>query len=240
MTNYCTSAQVGERLLMETADLTTYATQLSSAITEAMGLVDTFLKPYTTVPLSVVDTMISAITADFAASIFKRRYIPNEVQMRGTLQPDGLNDVDATGYFAMGMSKIERYIKSYYQLAETLGNTVHNPDVYLSLVKQGLITPQEARKFMEAATAIATSKLETLTKTLNLTETQTVTKNLTNTENHIIEKTEILNKSRVQKRFVFTESNRDTNYNQSQEQGLAQDAEDNQESQLLDQGIYRG
>ena len=172
---YCTKDAVKDRMLVLTSD-TTYDTSFDNAIAEASALVDIFLKPYVTVPLSTYDSNITNLTADFAASIFKRRWMPSEVTVRGTLQPDMINDVDGTGWFALGLRKVEQYIKSYYVLAETLGNTAHNPDIFMSLFKQGLITGKEARNFINAVSTIANTVIDTITKTLDVTESQTLTK----------------------------------------------------------------
>ena len=48
-----------------------------------------------------------------------------------------INDVDGTGWFAVGLRKLESYIKSYYTLAQEIGVTVHNPDIYLRLFEKG-------------------------------------------------------------------------------------------------------
>ena len=116
-TVYCVKNDVKDRLLIALTD-TSYDTALDVAIAESSRTIDIFLKPYVTVPLVSVDTQVEIICADMSASIFKRRLIPQEVKLRGTLQPDMINDVDGTGWFAVGLKKLLDYIKSYYSLAE--------------------------------------------------------------------------------------------------------------------------
>ena len=175
---YCEKTEVKDRLLINESD-TQYDTALDNAISEASRLVDIFLKPYITVPLEEIPSQIAHITADFSASIFKRRWTPQEAKIRGTLQPDMINDVDGTGWFALGLRKVEQYIKSYYVLAEELGNTAHNPDIFMSLFKQGLITGKEARNFINATSAISNKIIDDITKSLDVTETQVLTKDQT-------------------------------------------------------------
>ena len=168
-TVYCTKDDVMDRLLIKSTD-TSYDTALDIAIAEASRTVDIFLKPYTTVPLVTYDEQISIITSDFAANIFKRRLNPQEVKLRGTMQPDLINDVDGTGWFAMGLKKMLDYIKSYYALAEPASteNAMVNPEVYMQLFKNGTITLKEARALMADADSVITKKLNeisTITKT---------------------------------------------------------------------------
>jgi len=140
-------------LLIATDD-TSYNDSLSAAICEASRLVDTFLRAYTTVPLAEDDVTseISIITADFAASIFKRRMMPEDVTLRGALQPDQINQIDATGWFALGMRKLEQYIKSKYVIQEKpLQDTIYNPEIYIDLFNRGLITAAEVRQFIASS-----------------------------------------------------------------------------------------
>ncbi|MGB9856098.1 MAG: hypothetical protein ACPLKS_06110 [Caldisericum exile] len=91
---------------------------------------------------------IQQITADFAASIFKRRMMPEDVNLRGALQPDQINQIDATGWFSLGIAKLERYIKSKYVIQDKpLTTTLYNPDVYIELFNRGIITAAEVREF---------------------------------------------------------------------------------------------
>jgi len=92
---------------------------------------------------------IKVITADFAASVFKRRMMPEDVTLRGALQPDQINQVDATGWFALGLRKLEQYIKSKYIIQnKTLQSTIYNPELYIELFNRGLITGAEVRQFI--------------------------------------------------------------------------------------------
>jgi hypothetical protein len=129
-----------------------------------------------------LNDQIAAITADFAASMFKRRMLPDDVKIRGALQPDMINEIDSSGWFAQGVRKIEQYIKSYYTLAQTVGNTAHNPDIYLNLFKSGIITGKEARAFINTASAIALTKIDTITRTETIIRTEDVTKTEYNTK----------------------------------------------------------
>jgi hypothetical protein len=179
---YCGLNAVKDRLLIATDD-TSYNDSLSVAICEASRLVDIFLKPYTTVPLAENDVTseISIITADFAASIFKRRMLPDEVKIQGSLQPDQMNEMNAQGWFAQGIRKIEQYIKSYYTLAQSpidiSGtppiNQIHNPELYLVLFEKGIITGKEARMYMANAYANAIKRVEEITRTEVITKTET-------------------------------------------------------------------
>ena len=170
---YCVKDDVKDRLLITTSD-TSYDTALDIAIAEASRTVDIFLKPYTTVPLEdTVPDQVAYITADFASSIFKRRLIPQEVKLRGTIQPDMINDVDGTGWFAVGLKKLQDYIKSYYILAQEIGNTAHNPDIYVKLFKMGLITGKEARLFINNGSSIANTEIDTIISTKSITESIT-------------------------------------------------------------------
>lgn len=197
---YCDKDAVKDRMLIVIGD-TTYDNALDVAIEEASRLVDVFLKPYLTSPeppLETPDSHIAAITADFAASLFKRRMLPDDVKIRGALQPDMMNEIDSTGWFAQGVRKIEQYIKSYYTLAEALGNTAHNPDIYLSLFKSGVITGKEARAFINTATAVALTKIDTITRTETIIKTEDVTRSEYNTKK--------------QKSFAFVKSDGNDGY----------------------------
>ena len=214
-TGYCNIDLIKDRLLINEG---TYDTGLEAAGDEASRLVDIFLKPYTTVPLTTVDDQIEIITADFAASIFKRRMMPESPKITNQLTPEGLNQIEATGWFAQGIKKIQEYIKSYYTLAQIVGNSAHNPAIYTQLFKNGLITAKEARAFINASTTIYQNEVnkiistrcekgykeqenvltDTETKTLTesivktLGQTDTIVQDITKTEHLIptIEKTE--------------------------------------------------
>ena len=199
MTAYCNIALLKDRLLIGVND-TQYDDALNNAADEASRLVDIFIKPYTTVPLTTPDSQIIAITADFGTSIFKRRMLPDEVRMRGTdiLQPD-LGAVDATGWFALALRKIEQYIKNYYVLTQAFaenGSTVHNPRLYLQMLKEGIITGKEARQMMNNATIETIKEIQELTKTLITNETITLSKDITDILNQTV--TRALNTSDLQ------------------------------------------
>lgn len=172
--DYCSIDLVKDRMLIDTGD-SSFDGPLGVAITEASRLVDIFLKPYVTVPLTTIAAQVEAITADFAASIFKRRMMPAEVGIRGALQPDQINEITAEGWFAQGIKKIEQYIKSFYTLAQTIGNTAHNPDMYITLFERGIITGKEARAFINTESAIASKRIEELCRTETLYRTRELT-----------------------------------------------------------------
>jgi hypothetical protein len=198
MTAYSTKTAIKDRLLIASTD-TSYDTALDTAIAEADRTIDIFLKPYVTVPLTSVSDQIAIISADFASSIFKRRLVPQEVKLRGTLQPDMINDVDGTGWFAVGLKKLLDYIKSYYALAQaaSTADAIVNPDVYMELFKNGVLTLKEARALMASSTAVITKRIA---------ETTTAGRTLTNTETDI---KDIYHHKR-QKSFSFIEGDPDT------------------------------
>jgi hypothetical protein len=181
MVDYATVAQVKERALIASSD-TAYDTRIATCITEAMRMVDIFLTPYVDVPLTTIPAQIGIITADFATSIFKSRYFPDEVELRGTTSPDGLNQTDSTGWFAIGLRKMNDYIKNVYSLKTPLGTTVYNPETYVEFVKLGLMTPKDAKAAMSAANSLAIQTIETKTETLIKTETITSTETKTKTQ----------------------------------------------------------
>lgn len=184
-TMYCNITDIKDRMLIDDND-TQYDDALNTAANEASRIVDIFLKPYADVPLnsSNITSQISNITADFGASIFKRRMTPDEVQIRGALAPDMNAEINAVGWFAQGVRKMEMYIKSYYTLQtdpvnNSGGNdavyTTHNPDIFLTLFERGAITAKEARDYMSRAITIVSQKLDNLTKIITHTENKTVT-----------------------------------------------------------------
>jgi hypothetical protein len=202
VTSYCTdTTAIKQRLLIQNAD-TSYDSAINDSIIEASRLVDIFLKPYVSVPLDTVPDQIAHITADFTCSVFKRRLNPQEVTLRGTLQPDMINDIDGTGWFALALRKLEQYIKSYYTLAQSpIGtSSIYNPVIYLDLFQRGLITGKEARQYMASNYSIVTQEIQTLTKTL----TETITRTATDTEVEYHTKT--------QHKFTFVESDKDGGY----------------------------
>jgi hypothetical protein len=146
---YCSIDDVKDRLLIATGD-TTYDTALNNAVNEASTVCDMFLRAYTTVPLSSpYPDEVRYATADIGASIFKRRMMPEDVTLRGALQPDQLNQMDATGWFALGIRKLEQYIKSKYVIQDkALQSTIYNPELYIELFNRGLITGAEVRQFI--------------------------------------------------------------------------------------------
>jgi hypothetical protein len=171
---YPTMEQMYDRLGMVTGD--GKDTQIQSAAVTASRLVDTFLKPYVTVPLTgTVPDQVMDLTADIGASMYKRILYPTEMHLLGKLTPDTRSQISmATGWMALGISKLQEYIRSFYTLAQTVGTTLYNQNVFNQLAKDGIITTKEARAFINAANIIVKTEQETLTKTK--TETDTLTK----------------------------------------------------------------
>jgi phage gp36-like protein len=149
MTMYCNINDVKDRLLIDVTD-TSYDNALNNAINEASVVCDMFLRAYTNVPLtSPYPDEVRYACADIAASIFKRRMMPEDVTLRGALQPDQLNQMDATGWFALGIRKLEQFIKSKFGIQDKpLQNTIYNPELYIELFNRGLITIAEVRQFI--------------------------------------------------------------------------------------------
>jgi len=167
-TQYCAVADLVDRMLVKANDVANYTPEMTYCIVEASRMVDTFLMPYITVPIvgTPADQIVIA-TADFAASIFKRRYVPAEVKMKN-LMPDMINDVDGSGWFALGLKKIIEYIKDYFALTNNPANysgEVFNSSMVLDLYSKGLLTLKEARAYMaNPNTADAITKILNTTK----------------------------------------------------------------------------
>jgi hypothetical protein len=163
---------IKDRMLINTTDNSygpdgSGTSSLEKAAVEASRLMDIFLKPYVTVPFTSfpLDAILQMICADFAASIFKRRQYPSEQGMKPSLQPDMINDVEGTGWFAVGLKRLQDYIKTVYALGVAMGNTVNNPEIYAELYKNGMITLKEFRTF-ESNPAAAINRI-TNNKTVN-------------------------------------------------------------------------
>ena len=196
-TKYCATEDITNRLLIRDDDVSQYQVDIDYAIIEASRMVDIFLKPYITVPISgTVPDQVVIVTADFASSIFKRRYIPDDVKIKGALQPDMINDVDGTGWFAVGLKKLLDFIKSYYALSgnEPVSEGVlTNPDVFKLLFAQGMITLKEARAYMANTSGTiqeAINKISTLTTTKIDVESLTRAEDITHKETDTVVKTE--------------------------------------------------
>jgi len=63
-----------------------------------------------------IPDIISVIAADFCASIFKRRMLPDEVKIRGEFLPMESQDavLDSQGWYAIAWKKLQIFIKSVY------------------------------------------------------------------------------------------------------------------------------
>jgi phage gp36-like protein len=75
---------------MTDAQITSASTKLTNSANEASRLVDLYLmSKEENLPLAVVPAIIADITADFGASIYKRRYAPSELRLAisGLIRP---------------------------------------------------------------------------------------------------------------------------------------------------------
>jgi hypothetical protein len=200
--SYCYIEDIKDRMLIQVTD-TSYDTALNSAAVEASRIVDTFLKPYTTVPLTgTIDPPIFVFTADIAASVFKRRMFPEDVALEGTLTPDEMQKVTARGWFAQGITKLEQYIKAYFVFSTAFtenGNAVHNPRLYLELFRKGVITGKEARTLMGQANEELVHEYKELCKTITTDENYNIAKTVADTERAY--------HTKKQRSFAFISSN---------------------------------
>jgi len=187
-TQYCAVADLVDRMLVKANDVANYTPEMTYCIVEASRMVDTFLMPYvTTLPYVVtgvgknIPDQIVIVAADFSASIFKRRYVPSEVKMKN-LMPDMINDVDGSGWFALGLKKLIEYIKDNFALTNNSPDTnglVFNPEIMKELYAKGIITMKEARAYMANPNqAIQEAINRITTETLTRLESQTITKRM--------------------------------------------------------------
>ena len=216
-TQYCGLADVVDRMLIKAVDVANLTTSINYAIVEASRMVDTFLLPYvTTLPFATQppDQIIIA-SADFAASVFKRRYAPSEARTRGSLQPDMINDVDGSGWFALGLKKIQEFIRDNYALKSQVpatGDTFFNPETFKGLFARGLLTAKEARQYMADTAATIQTKMNeilTQTKTVSLTETDTITKTetLVKGETNTLTQTDVVSKTITELKYPTKKQN---------------------------------
>ncbi len=201
-TMYCAVVDLVDRMLVKANDVANYTAEMNYCIVEASRMVDTFLMPYvTTLPYVVsgggknIPDQIVIVSADFAASVFKRRYVPSEVKMKN-LMPDMINDVDGSGWFALGLKKLLEFIKDNFALANNPSSSpnsqLFNPALMQQLYVKGILTLKEARSYIanplqtiqEILNRVITENLST-TKTNVLTDTQTLSKSTTETSNKI-------------------------------------------------------
>ena len=169
---YCAVADVVDRTLTKTADVSNYTPSMQYAIVEASRTVDIFLQVYEPNDLPFNGTLpngnpannghknvpdpVVIFTADLAVSVWKRRLNPAEASVRGPLQPDFINDIDGSGWFAVFLKKLLEYIKNYYALpiapdsrtSPTGTGYLVNPDYFRTLFMRGIITLKEARAYM--------------------------------------------------------------------------------------------
>ena len=182
-TMYCAVADLVDRMLVKANDVTNYTAEMNYCIVEASRMVDTFLMPYvTTLPYveNIPDQIVIA-SADFAASVFKRRYVPSEVKMKN-LMPDMINDVDGSGWFALGLKKLIEYIKDNFALTNNPANDtgmVFNPEIMKDLYIKGILTLKEARSYMANPDLAIQEVVNRLTtESLSRIETQTITRSM--------------------------------------------------------------
>jgi len=142
---------------------TTWDYLLNSAANEATDLINMFLEPYdsainisTNTVFSNPTLQVQEITADFGASIFKRRHLPEgDIQIQGVIQPEGdANQIVASGYFGMALRKLQDYIKFHYGLKGNPVLNINNGPIVMELLKQGLIKLNEARSMLNNTTTI--------------------------------------------------------------------------------------
>ena len=100
-TTYCNLTSVKAKLLISTED-TDKDDQLNTTILEASRLIDTYLNPYTEVPLnnSTIPEQIKYITENFVCGLFLQRQMPR----------DPYGDT----WIIMAKEQIELYIKNTY------------------------------------------------------------------------------------------------------------------------------
>ena len=206
MTNYAALNDVKDRMLIALND-TNYNTALNAAMNEASVVVDMFLVAYTTIPLNPVPDAIAIATADIAASIFKRRMMPEDVEIKGNLTPDNEGELVARGWFGQGIQKLEQYIRSVYVIGTAI-TTISNPQVYMDLYNRKIITAKEAREFMTAAAAVVKNVTDTLVKNLTEINVKVDIKSTTET----VTRREYITKK--QNQFCWIQSDEDDGYEQ--------------------------
>ena len=159
---YCQIEWIKTRVLISDND-TTFDTLLNTAANEATDLVNLFLEPYdsainitTGSVFSNPTLQVQEITADFGASIFKRRHLPEgDIQLQGVIQPEGdANQIVASGYFGMALRKLEDYIKFHYGLKGNPVVNMNNGPIIMALLKQGIIKLNEARSLLNNTTTV--------------------------------------------------------------------------------------
>lgn len=97
--SYGTVDLVKGRLLIAAEDVQ-YDKSIEEALTEASAYIDLRLGPYEeTLPLTEVPDMINEIAADLASGIFKRRHMPQAMDV---------------GWWGQGLRKLDDYIKNTY------------------------------------------------------------------------------------------------------------------------------
>lgn len=199
---------IKDRMLINTTDNSygpngSGTSPLEKAAVEASRLMDLFLKPYVTVPFTTfpLDAILQMICADFAASIFKRRQFPSEQSMKPSLQPDMINDVEGTGWFAVGLKRLQDYIKTVYALGVSVPSSVSNPAIYAQLYKDGSITLKELRSYLADPNAAITQRLQEI-KTMNHSLVDLISRDLTESTYEYSKK----------KSFVFISSDSDSGY----------------------------
>ena len=99
MTTYCNLLDVKNRLKIVSTE-TTFDDEIDEVILEAQVIIDEMLRPYETVPLTVVPTIIRFACADLAAGSFKAR--------------KGQEDISKSGYYLLGEKKVQTYIQGKY------------------------------------------------------------------------------------------------------------------------------
>jgi len=99
MSYYGTIDLVKDRLLIALED-DQYNSAIEAALVEASAYIDVRLGPYEEeLPLEEPPDMINVIAADLASGIFKRRHMPQDMDL---------------GWWGQGLRKLDDYIKNTY------------------------------------------------------------------------------------------------------------------------------
>jgi hypothetical protein len=121
--------------------------------------------------------------------------------MKPSLQPDMINDVEGTGWFAVGLKRLQDYIKTVYALGVSVPSSVSNPAIYAQLYKDGSITLKELRSYLADPNAAITQRLQEI-KTMNHSLVDLISRDLTESTYEYSKK----------KSFVFISSDSDSGY----------------------------
>lgn len=96
MAKYCDHEEVKKRLLISDTD-PTYDSNIEDSIEEASRYIDSEYEKYDETVFDHPSTLLSACCADLAAGTFKRRQMPQDIDL---------------GYWQLGRDKLDKIIKS--------------------------------------------------------------------------------------------------------------------------------